>query len=114
VLPAGRGVFVSGAKHVAVTPAGRGPAATNSLSLNVTLKFAELPFGGVGSFSGWKMTTPSPGRRGSPAPPQRAWSSVAVPTLIGTHGRLHVKPPLVDLETKTPFTSSVRLKLMST
>ena len=41
-LPGGIGVFVSGAKHLGATPAGRGPAPMNSLSWNVTLKFAAL------------------------------------------------------------------------
>ena len=31
---------------------------------------------------------------------------------IATHGRVHVKPPLVDRLTQTPLVSSVRLKLI--
>src|SRR3990172_634925 len=58
--PAGIGVFVSGAKHVAPTPVGRGPAAMYSLSWDVTLKLAAV------SLSVWNTTVPSPGWRGSP------------------------------------------------
>ncbi len=101
------GAFDTGLKQCGETPAGRGPVAMYSLSLKVTLKFAELPNGGVVWFSGVKATVPSPGWRGSPGPPHAA---VSVST---TQGRLHVKPPFVERLTNTPLVSSVRLKLMS-
>ena len=106
--PGFSGVLRHRREAVGATPAGRGPTAMYSLSLNVTLKFAELPNGGVVSFSGVNATVPSPGWRGSPGPPhgRRVGSST-------THGRLQVKPPFVERLTQTPFVSSVRLKLMS-
>src|SRR6266446_2131560 len=99
------GVRVVGLKHVGSTPEGRGPEVMNSLSFAGTLPLSEV------SLSWMKSTVPSPGWRGSPAPPQRD-DSVAGP--VGgspTHGRVHVKPPLVERLTQTPLVSSVRLKL---
>jgi hypothetical protein len=80
-----------------------------SLSSNGTLSFR------MRSASGWKLTVPSPGVRGSPGPPQRAMSSVGFggfEASIATQPRLQVKPPFVDRLTQMPFESSVRLKSM--
>ena len=103
------GVCWIGVKQVAATPVGLGPVAMYSLSLPGTLPFSDE------SLSWMKLTVPSPGCRGSPAPPQTAASSVVLVgvTSIATHGRLHVKPPFVERLTQTPLVSSVRLKLMS-
>src|SRR5688572_8538385 len=98
--PTGWAVLDSGPKHVGETPAGRGPMPMYSLSLNVTLSFSSK------SLSGLKSTTPSPGWRGSPTPPHTATSSVGLAPGIGTHGRDHVKPPLVERLTNTPLVSS--------
>ncbi len=90
-----------GAKQMGLTPAGRGPAAMYSLSWIGTLPFALL------SLSWLNATTPSPGVRGSPVPPQRAVASLEPNEM---HGRLHVKPPLDERLTKTPFVSFRRSK----
>ena len=78
-----------------------------------SLSFAgTLPFK-TASLSWMKSTVPSPGWRGSPAPPQREDSVAGGLGWIPTHGRVQVKPPFVDRLTQTPLVSSVRLKLMS-
>jgi hypothetical protein len=57
----------------------------------------------IPSSSGLNVTTPSPGWRGSPLPPQ-------TPAVLGMHGRLQVKPPFVERLTKTPPVSFSRSK----
>src|ERR1700674_837488 len=100
------GEWVNGVKQVACTPVGRGPAVIHSLSKPGTLPFRIL------SLSWMNPTVPSPGCRTSPAPPHLACSSGAGAVRMATHGRVHVKPPLVDRFTHTPLVSSVRLKLI--
>src|SRR5712691_10174701 len=102
--PAAIGVFEIGAKQTAPTPVGRGPAVMYSLWWIGTLPFEML------SLSWLKATTPSPGVRGSPVPPQRVALSVEP---NGMHGLLHVKPPFDVRLTKTPFVSFRRSKWIS-
>src|SRR5436853_1837976 len=86
--PAGCGVFDTGAKHVAETPDGRGPAVMYSLSV---VGVRPVPS------SSKNATVPSFGMRGSPLPPQTAfWSVVLSLVDCAMHGLLHVKPPFVD------------------
>src|SRR5471030_2187401 len=99
------GALLTGAKQVGVVPAGRGPDATYSLSVDGVRSVPS-------SLKYW--TTPSFGVRGSPLPPHTAPASVAGSVVLNaTHGLLHVKPPFVERATKTPFVRSVRSKWMS-
>src|SRR5436305_365213 len=100
------GARASGVKHCGAMPAGLGPAVSHSLSKLGTLPLSTL------SLSWMKPTVPSPGWRESPAPPQADCSFGGGAIWIGTHGRVHVKPPFVERFTQTPLVSSVRLKLI--